>query len=607
MPIVYEDIVRGRSRSAFELPSSRGEVLEETFAQAYEENPIAAVSRWLDLREDQRTGPRLDAAAARTRLADAGMESDLEVGEGGITEAALSTLMERKRIERRRQETFGLSEGGIGEGAARLGVGFLTSLADPVSAGLNFVPVFGQARYARMLGSARGILGRAGVRAGVGAVEGAAGAAIIEPLIHGMRTQEQADYDAVDSLLNVALGGFVGSGLHTTVGSLSDLYLSSTGGTPGYQRFSSLSQEDAQRVLDLQGQVRGGMDAAAAREAVSTWSDQARRAVDDLVPPTLEERLARLPAQDREQLLRKAVNQAGEGQPVNVKAAVDAVERRLIESEVTSRLDAQEANLRQLTDTPTADADRLSRTYGDVDSQLQTAKRTRDEAASVLSGDAEKQVAEEAQHLARSDEGNRYAQDRIRESGGGADDPVFPVLRQLAEQNVTRTRALAQEQLTKANELVGQLQSSLERANRIRGAEVDLDTLATARRMAKTARDRIELLPEGLRQHYTRRLDAAEAEMAPTRGTDAPDAEYRAASAAAEQAQKDALPEAPDALPTALDELAGEAESEARDLAKRLGQEFKDADMEEIAEAAAKGERWARAAELATVCLVRGG
>src|SRR5690606_33099644 len=104
VPIVYEDTVRGRVRSAFELPSSRGEVLTETFAQAYEENPIAAVGRMLELSEDKRTGPRLDLQSARARLAEAGMESDIEVGEGGITEAALTTLIERKRVEKRRQE-----------------------------------------------------------------------------------------------------------------------------------------------------------------------------------------------------------------------------------------------------------------------------------------------------------------------------------------------------------------------------------------------------------------------------------------------------------------------------------------------------------------------
>jgi len=224
MPIIYEDRVRGAARSAYEVPSSTGEVLTATFAQAYEENPIKAVRRYLDLREDERTGPRLDAETARSRLKDAGMESDLTIGDAGITEAALSTLMERKRVEKRRQETFGLAEGGIGQGAAKLGVAALTSLVDPVSAGLNFVPVMGQARYARLLANAGGLLGRTGVRAGVGAVEGAVGAAMVEPLIYSMRTQEQADYDAVDSLLNVTLGGFVGAGLHTTVGSLGDLY-----------------------------------------------------------------------------------------------------------------------------------------------------------------------------------------------------------------------------------------------------------------------------------------------------------------------------------------------------------------------------------------------
>lgn len=559
MPIVYEDIVRGRQRSALELPARRSEVLTETFAQAYEENPIAAVSRMLELREDERTGPRLNAEQARARLKEAGLEGAIEVDDNGITEAALATLMERKRIERRRQEIFATSEGGLGQGAARLGVAALTSMADPISAFLNFVPVAGQARYARMLSNAKGIAGRTGVRLGVGAAEGAAGAAIVEPLIYAMRTQEQADYDAVDSLLNVALGGLVGSGLHTTVGSVAEIFARQrTSGSPG------TPQE----------------------------------------PRNLPERIDQLPKQQQEQLVRTAVAQAVAEGRVDVAPMLDAAERRLVEAEINARLDAEEQRLRAVTEA--SDADRLSRTYGDIDQALQRAIRTRDEAAAVLSADEARQVAEEAQRLARADPSNRYAQDRAREAGR-ADDPIHPRIQQQAQDTVARQRREARERLEKANDLISTLRQSLDKANAIRSAEIDLDYLRTHRAMAQTARERAELLPQGLREHFLRRLDKLE-ESAPSKAT-APEVspDYHAASEAAEVQLKQAAKETPDATPQIVGELADVAEADARALSERLGLRGEDAEMKDVAEAAVKAERWARAAELATVCLVRGG
>jgi hypothetical protein len=223
MPLVYADTVRGASRDAFTVPSPREDVLRETFAMAFEENPIMAVKRWNDLREAEQEGPKLTAEVARAKLKDAGMERDITVSEVGITQAALDTLMWRKKVERRRQEIFARSEGGFVEGAQRLGLAIGTTLSDPISMGLNFVPIVGQARYARWLAGARGLGGKLAVRGGVGAVEGAGGAALAEIPIYAMRTQEQADYDAVDSLLNVSLGSVIGAGLHTTVGTAGEL------------------------------------------------------------------------------------------------------------------------------------------------------------------------------------------------------------------------------------------------------------------------------------------------------------------------------------------------------------------------------------------------
>jgi hypothetical protein len=313
MPFTYEDTLQGERRNGMTVPSSRRDVLTEQFAQSFEENPILALKRFSELAEDQVTGPRLPAETARARLKDAGMENDLVINGSGITEAALLTLMDRKRVEKRRQEIFARSEGGFGEGAARFGVAFATTLTDPVSAGLNFVPVVGQVRYARWLNAARSLGGRAAVRAGVGVLEGAAGAAIAEIPIYAMRTQEQADYDMTDSLLNVAFGGVIGAGLHTTVGSAAELI----------SRRLPARAQPAPRVEPTMGE-------APARAAEPLPAD-VQRAIFDV--GEMQRAVDRMSPEAQQATLRAAVAQAVEGRAVDVGSIIQSAPVRQTETQ----------------------------------------------------------------------------------------------------------------------------------------------------------------------------------------------------------------------------------------------------------------------------------
>lgn len=213
--------------------SSPGEVLEAQFGQAFELNPIASGIRRDALSYARDVGRQLSADEARARVKAAGLDGALTIGDQGITEPALDILIERKRTERKRQDILGRSPGGIGLEAAGLAVQFGASLLDPANVALSFVPVVGPARYARWLAAAgegaMGAAGRAGIRAGVGAVEGAVGAAAIEPWIYQGQVEQQADYSGVDSLYNIAFGGLFGGGLHVIGGAGVDLYRWSRG------------------------------------------------------------------------------------------------------------------------------------------------------------------------------------------------------------------------------------------------------------------------------------------------------------------------------------------------------------------------------------------
>jgi hypothetical protein len=537
MPFVYEDTVRGESRNALAFPSSTREVLTETFAQAYEENPIKATQRLLELREDERTGPRLSPDVARSRLKDAGLENDLRISDAGITDAALQTLMERKRIEKRRQEVFARSEGGVGETAARFGVAFATTLADPVSAGLNFVPVVGQARYAQWLSRSRSIFGRMAVRAQVGAIEGAAGAAIGEVPIYAMRTQEQADYDTTNSLLNVAFGGVVGAGLHTTVGSAAEL----------------ISRRLPQRVPVQRVEPTIGEAPARAAEPLPADIQRALFSMEDVVD--------RLPREVQQAALRAAVGQAVEGRPIAVEPIVHSGQSAGgIEVALAGAVRAT-----RFGDQPDPVARDILNT-GDIRALDQELAKHGIQNPKPLAGGMSSIVLD--------------AGDRVVRLGVGPSKPRPNVPEVLQAEATGMVGKIGYEILPKA-ETAGMAESDVLRmseALQVRGY-----------RFSDAGTDNL-----GRVGGRTVVLDSGAVEP-----------EFRAAAEHAETTLAREVEPTTEANLKAAEDEAALAETDAKALAERLGVKYEP--EEALTEGLEKAERWARVAELATVCLVRGG
>lgn len=138
----------------------------------------------------------------------------------GMRRGTLELLMDRKEEELANQQV--ISRASTEQLVAGFGVGVLASVIDPLNIATAFVPVVSPARYAGMLARQTSRTGRALVRARVGALEGAVGAALVEPFVSAQARDEQADYTMADSLLNVAFGTALGGGLHTGIGALSD-------------------------------------------------------------------------------------------------------------------------------------------------------------------------------------------------------------------------------------------------------------------------------------------------------------------------------------------------------------------------------------------------
>ncbi|SFQ45782.1 hypothetical protein SAMN05216229_1239 [Geopseudomonas sagittaria] len=242
MPIITEGLIVRRDRNLLDdVVTGQADAAEAAFDQSWFENPLSAVNRIQELgaaaegevirpggtmmgrtRETLRappTTPLVTADEARARVKEAGL--DLTIEDSGIREGALEILMERKREENERQ--FVLQNAPGSTVPIQLLAGFAASAVDPINLASAFIPIVGEARYAGMLAKAGSRAARFGVRARVGALEGAAGAALLEPLTLYASAQDQSDYDITDSLMNVAFGTVLGGGLHSVGGMVSDM------------------------------------------------------------------------------------------------------------------------------------------------------------------------------------------------------------------------------------------------------------------------------------------------------------------------------------------------------------------------------------------------
>jgi hypothetical protein len=190
-----------------------------------------------------------------------------------IYDAHQRRLARENAIERR--------AGGIATGmAARFGTEMIVGLLDPLNVASAFIPVIPEAKIAAALAGASGAFGRAGVRAGVGLTEGAAGALALEPLNYALDRANQNDWTMGNAAMNVALGAAMGGVLHTGAGAVRDW--------------------------------RAGPDAVAAR-------------------------VAELPPETREMGMRGAVAAAADGRPIDVATAVDAARLASVADNVEAR------------------------------------------------------------------------------------------------------------------------------------------------------------------------------------------------------------------------------------------------------------------------------
>lgn len=216
MPVYLGEPVQDDPGAIGDYEATFGQAVGAALRRSYDETQfVGAAYRGLMSQADWDAGNRITQADALARVGKEGMS--LDIPEGGISKYKLDTLIYLKRRELEDQSAMS-RRSGVLTSVSQFGAGVLGTFGDPVSVAANFIPVVGQAKYANALSRATTVFGRAAVRAKMGAVEGAVGASLIEPLSIAANNWSQTDYTAMDSFMNVTFGTAAGAALHSIGG-----------------------------------------------------------------------------------------------------------------------------------------------------------------------------------------------------------------------------------------------------------------------------------------------------------------------------------------------------------------------------------------------------
>lgn len=209
---------------------STGYALDTTAADAWTTAPISEALRTADIQASQQgpiiaggrggvlRGPPQSPLLTPEQANDQfGIDGELKWDKP--VRAATATLQNQFTMDRlKTADQLNRAETGFIPGAARLATSFAVQAMDPLNVAASFVPVVGEARFAELAGR----IGLTGARIARGAVEGAVGQGLIEPIALANASAEDRDYTMWNSLSNIAMGVGLGATLHVGAGFLRD-------------------------------------------------------------------------------------------------------------------------------------------------------------------------------------------------------------------------------------------------------------------------------------------------------------------------------------------------------------------------------------------------
>jgi len=267
-----------------------GAAVDEDWLESY--GPTAV--DWVNKKRQQ--GEPLSAVAAADKIKGSGLAVSLKPKDNEYTDAQLDVILGRQReltVAKDIRDRTPWDMGSAVRGVAMFGAG----IADPVNLATAFVPWTRAVGAARSLEAARlssSALTRFGGRAGLGAIDAGISTAALEPFYAGMRRSLGDDYDAMDSVANIAFGTAFGGGVLGVGGVGVDAFRQATGRALPSARFKGMSTDDIELVTGLEREIAAGMDARDVARVLETYSPEMRKSMgfpdadatlDVVVPP----------------------------------------------------------------------------------------------------------------------------------------------------------------------------------------------------------------------------------------------------------------------------------------------------------------------------------
>lgn len=298
MEFIFGDDQRRETRSVGELTPSKSEVLDAAYDSAFEDNPLARMMTYSASREEGR-GPKLPREEVQKRAREQGTELK-EIPEDGLSAYGAQVLIDRQLRKRKNDEILSDDRLSFGNNVLATGAGFAAGAIDPINMAINLVPFVGEVRQAALLKKAgSSLLARTATRVGIGAVEGAGGAALTEAAINYPLAQELGeDYGAQNVLQNIFYGAVFGGGIKGFAGAISDLGAAGPKAPDG-----SLPSSPELRIPE---------------EGPRPSSPELRSA------PDFREQVRALGVETHENAAKTAISQLLEGKEVEVSPIIDA-------------------------------------------------------------------------------------------------------------------------------------------------------------------------------------------------------------------------------------------------------------------------------------------
>lgn len=398
MAFYTDDPIQGVGLSVLDAPVTFGEAVGAAAEQSFSTSitPLSVQAGNLAEQEQGRlmydpgrrdfvkaTEPATDLISkeqAEQQVKESGLKVD--VPDGGMRQGSLDLLLQRRQAERERAILMQSAPGSAAP--AMIIASFAAQAVDPINVASAFIPVVGEARYTAMLANATGFGARFGVRAGVGAIEGAAGAALLEPATYTLSRQLQDDYDITDSLTNIAFGAVLGGSLRGVGGIIKDRYFPSAkidigdslDDMPAPVR-SELSR--AGYVDDTHASMIRSLDAGLADARASN-----AQAVDNLLPAFREE--------------LEAVASGRISSVADMRAELGSLDKRIEAIPLEAKSRAKEFQGQGMS---RKEAERAAR--DSIASDLETTKARRAEVADAIEGNRQSELA--SADLARLERG----------------------------------------------------------------------------------------------------------------------------------------------------------------------------------------------------------